>query len=119
LFCTIPFSLIRFGLRGNRTKAYALTDQRLLMTVGPRREDVRMVALKALAPVEAMRQPRHEKVVQFSLPGTELLRYAQPIWAYLDSGEVDAWSDSSWYVDDPDGVRKLIEAARIAAAQAA
>jgi hypothetical protein len=27
LFCTIPFSLIRFGLRGDRSKAYALIDQ--------------------------------------------------------------------------------------------
>src|ERR1700719_2113570 len=54
LFCTIPFSLIRFSLCGDRTKAFALTDHRLLMTVGPRREDVRMVALMALAPVEVM-----------------------------------------------------------------
>jgi hypothetical protein len=76
LFCSIPFSLIRFGLRGDRTKAYALTNQRLLMTVGQRREDIRMVALTALAPVEVMRQSKHDKMVQFSLPGTGLLRYA-------------------------------------------
>jgi hypothetical protein len=116
LFCTIPFSLIRFGLRGDRAKAYALTNQRLLMTVGPRREDVRMVALAALAPVEIMRRPKHDKMVQFSLTGTGLLRYAQPIWTRLDNGRADAWSDSSWYVDDPVAVQKLIEDARIAAA---
>ena len=116
LFCTIPFSLLRFGLRGDRTKAYALTDERLLIMVGPRREDVRMVALTALAPVELMRQPKHDKMVQFSLTSTGLLRYAQPIWRCLDSGQVDAWSDSSWYVADPDALRKLIEDARIAAA---
>jgi hypothetical protein len=115
LFCTIPFSLIRFGFRGDRTKAYALTNQRLLMTVGPRREDVRMVALTALAPVEVMRQPKHDKMVRFRLPGSGLLDYARPIWTCLDSGRVDAWSDSRWYVDDPDAVRKLIEDARLAA----
>jgi len=115
LYCTIPFSLIRFGLRGDRTKAYALTDQRLLIMVGLRREDLRMVALKALAPVEIMRQPKHDKMVQFSLTGTGLLRYAQPIWRCLDSGQVDKRSDSSWYVDDPDAARKLIKDARIAA----
>jgi hypothetical protein len=113
LFCTIPFSLIRFGLRGDRTKAYAVTDQRLLMMVGPRRDDVRMVALTALAPVEVMRRPKRDKMVQFSLTG---LDYAQPIWKCLDSGRVDGWSDSSWYVDNPDAVRKLIEDERIAAA---
>lgn len=114
LFCTIPFSLIRFSLRGDRTKAFALTDHRLLMTVGPGREDVRMVALKALAPVEVMRDSRgrHDKMLRFSLPGT---RYVRPIWTCLDSGRADAWSESSWYVDDPDAVRKLIEDARIAA----
>jgi hypothetical protein len=115
LFCTIPFSLIRFGLRGDRTKAYAPTNQRLLMTVGQQREDVRIVALTALAPVEVMSQPKHDKMVQFSLPGTGLLRYARPIWRRLDSGRLDTWGDSSWYVDDPDRVRKLIEDARIAA----
>ncbi|HTC91811.1 MAG TPA: hypothetical protein VK686_26070 [Bryobacteraceae bacterium] len=115
LFCTVPFSLIRFGLRGDGTKAYALTNQRLLMTVGPRREDVRMVALTALAPVEVMRQLKHDKMVQFSLPGGGLLRYARPIWRCLDSGRLDTWGDLSWYVDDPDRVRKLIEDARIAA----
>jgi hypothetical protein len=83
--------------------------------VGPRREDVRMVALTALAPVELMRQPKHDKMVQFSLTGTGLLRYAQPIWRCLDSGQVDKRSDSSWYVDDPDAARKLIKDARIAA----
>jgi hypothetical protein len=114
LFCTIPISLIRFGLRGDRTKAYALTDQRLLMMVGPGREDVRMVALTALAPVEVIRQPKHDKMVQFRRPGTGLLD-ARPIWTCLDNGRVDAWSDSRWYVDDPDAVRKLIEDARLAA----
>jgi hypothetical protein len=114
LFCTIPFSLFRFGLRGDRAKAYALTNQRLLMLVGPRREDMRMVALSALAPVEVMRQPKHDKMVQFSLTGTGLLRYVQPIWTCLDSRQLDTWSDSSWYVDDPDAVCKLIEDARVA-----
>ena len=116
LFCTIPFSLIRFGLRGDRTKAYALTDQRLLMTVGPRREDVRMVALTALAPVEVKRQPKHDKMVEFSLPGTGLMHYGMSIWTCLDSGKIDKWSDSSWYVDDPKAVQQMIEDAKIAAA---
>ena len=115
LFCMTPLFVIRFGLRGDRTKAYALTDQRLLITVGPRREDVRMVALTALAPVEVMRQPNHDEMVRLSLTGTGLLRYAQPIWTRIDSRRVDTWSDSSWYVDDPDAVRKLIEDARLAA----
>jgi hypothetical protein len=115
LFCSIPLTLIWFSLRGDRTKAYALTDQRLLMTAGPRREDVRMVALMALAPVEVMQRPKHDKVVQFSLQGAGLMRYAQPIWTCLDSGRVDAWSESTWYVRDADAVRKLIEDARTVA----
>jgi len=117
LFCAIPCSLIWFGLRGDRMKAYALTDQRLLMTVGPRREDVRMVALTALASVEVTRRWKHDKMVQFSLTAAGPLRYARPIWTCLDSGRVDALSNSSWYVVDPDAVRKLIESARIAAAE--
>jgi hypothetical protein len=111
LFSTIPLSLIWFGLRGDRTKAYALTNQRLLMMVGPRREDVRMVALTSLAPVEVMRRPKHDKMLRFSLPGGGL----RPVWTFLDSGTVDTWSDSRWYVNDPDTVRKLIEDARIVA----
>ncbi len=102
-FCTIPFSLIWFGLRGDRAKAYALIDQRLLMIVGPRREDVCMAALTALAPVEVKRQPKHDKMVQFSLKDAGLLRYARPIWT-LESGRVDAWRDSSRYADNPDAV---------------
>jgi hypothetical protein len=51
-----------------------------------------------------MRQPKHDKVVQFGLQGSRLLRYARPIWTCLDSWRLDAWSDSSWYVDDPDAV---------------
>lgn len=113
LFCTIPFSLIRFGLRGDRSKAYALTDQRLLMMLGPRREDLRVVALTALAPVRVLRLPKHDPMVQFRLQGKALLE--RSIWTCLDTGQMDLWSDSRWYVDDPDTVRKLIEDARVAA----
>jgi len=74
LFCTIPFSLIRFSLCGDRTKAFALTDHRLLMTVGPQREDVRTVALMALAPVEVVRDSRgrHDKMLRFQPAGYTL-----------------------------------------------
>jgi hypothetical protein len=41
------------------------------MTVGPRREDVRMVALTALAPVGIMRRPKHDAMLQFSLSSTD------------------------------------------------
>jgi hypothetical protein len=112
LFCTIPFSLIRFGLRGDRSKAYALTDQRLLMMVGSRREDLRQVALTALAPVRVLRLPKHDPMVQFRLQGAALL---EPVWVRLANGQVDLWSDSRWYVDNPDTVQKLIEDARVAA----
>jgi hypothetical protein len=56
------------------------------MTMGPRRDDVRMVALTTLAPAEVRRQPKHDKMVEFGLTRTGLLRYAQPIWTCLDSG---------------------------------
>ena len=74
--------------------------------VGPRREDFRMVALTALAGA-VLRLPKHDPMVQFRLQRKALL--ARPVWTCLDSGQVDLWSDSRWYVDDPDTVRKLIE----------
>jgi len=118
LFCTIPFSLIRFGLRGDRIKAYALTNQRLLITVGHRNEDVRMVTLTALAPVHVTgySYPSHDKMVQFSLSATGSPYLSRPIWVRLDNMRVDSWIGPTWYVDDPDAVRKLIEDARITAA---
>lgn len=112
LFCSIPFSLIWFALAGDRIKAYALTDQRLLMTAGPSREDVRMVALNALAPVKVVRRPKHDKVVQFSQEGTGLMHSAAPIWTDVDGERVDARSESTWYVADPEAIGKLVEDAR-------
>jgi len=55
--------------------------------VGPRRGDVRLVALTALAPAVVIRHPKHDKMIQLSLTGRGLLRYAQPIWKCIDHNQ--------------------------------
>jgi hypothetical protein len=60
LFCSagwffiLPVFLCWLDLRLARNTAYALTDRRLLLALGPRRKDIRAVALTALGRVESL-----------------------------------------------------------------
>jgi hypothetical protein len=75
-----------------------------------------MVALAALAPVQVIRWTgKNDKTVEFRLSATRPRALSGPIWTRLDGGGVDLPSEQTWYVDDPDAVRKLIEDARMAA----
>src|SRR5258706_27308 len=55
--------------------------------VGPRRGDVRLVALTGIAPAVVIGYPKYDKMLQLSLTGRGLLRYAQPIWKCIDHNQ--------------------------------
>jgi hypothetical protein len=88
--------------------AYAVTDRRLLVAVGPEREKMREVALNALNPVKVM-QTRGLKVVFLTLRGQG---ETAPVWTFLGSGAIDKWGSHSWHVDDPESVCQVIETTR-------
>jgi hypothetical protein len=89
--------------------AYAATDRRLLMAVGPNRTGIRTVLLADLDPVTTEYRPKVGKVLLFRRRGPEHL----PVWSFLETGQPDSWKPA-WAVSDIDDVRKLIEAARTA-----
>jgi hypothetical protein len=91
---------------------YALTDRRLLIAVGPRRDKIRVVALSALAPVGFVRTPNSGLMLNFTVRGAVSPGQSQPpVWKFLESGQADTWSPR-WLVRDPERVRQLIEDAR-------
>jgi hypothetical protein len=117
--CGIPgFFLLRQILRA-RSTAYALTDRRLFMAVGLRREKIRAVALAAIAPVGVVRHLKSGKVLSFCASGNESLPNGgqMPVWTFLTSGVTDKWTPV-WNVRDPEYVQQLIESARTSAASA-
>jgi hypothetical protein len=75
--------------------AYGLTDRRLLMAVGPKREKMRTLALGELDPVRIVLRTRagklllFAKVLLFCLSGTTCIpnRQRPPIWKFLEAGE--------------------------------
>jgi hypothetical protein len=95
--------------------AYALTNQRLFVAVGARREDIRTVALEALDPARIVRLPKNGKGLSFCLRGTTGMPREQrpPVWKFLVSGQPDN-RNAIWNVRDPELVGQLIETARTA-----
>ena len=101
VFCAVPISMVRFAFKGDRVKAYAVTDQRLLLALGPRRTDLRAVALRDLDPVTLTRPSRSDRKLQFQPRGSTGKSIPDPLWI--------------WYVRDPVELRELIEQARLSA----
>jgi hypothetical protein len=99
------------------TTAYAVTDRRLFLAVGARRENMRTVALEALDPVRIVLGSRSAKWLRFCLRGTSGVPKEQrpPVWKFLVSGQPDN-RNAGWLVRDPERVRDLIETARTAKA---
>jgi hypothetical protein len=91
--------------------AYAVTDRRLLMAVGRRRDKLRNVALTDLAPVRIQFVPRAGKMLHFlKLDWTAGTGSAQ-VWTFIESGEADTWK-FPWTPAKPESVLQLIETAR-------
>src|SRR6202042_967528 len=89
---------------------YAVTNHRLLLAVGARRENIRTVALEVLDPVKTVLLPRSGKWLFFCLRGTSGMPREQrpPVWRFLVSGQPDK-TNTMWLVPDPESVRDLIE----------
>ncbi len=66
--CGIPGFFLLRQIRRTRSTAYALTDRRLFMAVGLRREKIRAVALSAIAPVGVVRISNRGKCCPFARP---------------------------------------------------
>ena len=91
--------------------AYAVTDRRLLMAVGRRRDRIRNVALADLAPVRVVFRPRVGKMLLFcKLDWTKGSGSAQ-VWTFVESGEADTWK-RPWTPFEAESAAKLIETAR-------
>lgn len=91
-----------------RSTVYALTNRRVLMALGPRRENLRAVALKELGRVEVVNV--HELLL--TLRAEEKYRGRKALWTFLDTGRDDKWASPRWRVRDPESVQELLEKAR-------
>jgi hypothetical protein len=108
-FLLLPVFVLWLKLRWARKTAYALTDRRVLMAVGPRREDIREVALTALGRVMIVNG--HELLLTPRLP---LRSFFKPpsVWTFPDTGKPDQWASPYWRVPDSASVQELLENAR-------
>jgi len=93
--------------REARRTTYAVTNQRLLMAVGPDRAQIRELTLAELGPAQICYDRRYGRILSFGKRGS---LPAASVWKFLDSGKKDRWFDP-WIVDDPEAVRQLIETA--------
>ena len=88
----------------------AITNQRLLMALGPDRGQIREVALTDLASVYVHYRRRYGyNALNFTKRGQST---RMSVWAFVDSGKPDKW-DSPWIPEDPLSVRQMIEDARV------
>jgi hypothetical protein len=113
VFFVLPVFLSWSNFRWAQNTAYALTDQRVLMALGPRREDIRVVALKALGRVQIVNYRGRGKALLFN-PRFPQHAFFGPksIWTFPDTGETDTWATPYWRVHDPKSVQELLENAR-------
>ena len=109
LILVAPLIWVWFHFRRIPNTVYAVTNQRLFIAVGARREKIRTVKLDQLAPVRLHTGRQGSTVVAFRVIG----QYARiPIWTFLVSGKIDKWSQPTWRVDDPAALQELIETVR-------
>lgn len=99
-----------YFLHLDRRVSYAVTNKRLFIAVGTKRENVRTIDLAALGQVRIVSTRSGRKALRFRLRGNDKDKSA---WKFLDSGKDDRWV-SAWIVDDAESVLQLIEAARAA-----
>jgi hypothetical protein len=95
--------------------AYCLSDRRLFVAVGARRENISTVTLESLDPVRVAIVRRAGRSLLFCLRGTSGMPREQwpPVWKSLVTGQPVKGS-AMWRVSDPVRVGKLIESARTA-----
>jgi hypothetical protein len=112
-FFALPLLLFWLKLQWAEKTAYALTDRRVLMAVGPRREDVREVALTALGRVQLVnsRGGGKELLLNLRLPKRTFFG-PKSVWTFPDSARADLSASPYLHVHDPAAVRDLLEEAR-------
>jgi hypothetical protein len=112
-FFALPLLLNAWSRRWAQHTAYALTSQRLLMAVGPRREDVRAIALTALGRVQMVNNQGVGKSLLLSarLPRKSFFG-PRSEWTIPATGKIDTWASPYWRVDDPPSVQEMLENAR-------
>lgn len=108
-FFALPIIAIYFRGRWARNTAYALTNRRVLMTVGPRRQDIRSLTLTQLGRVSIVSNRR--LLLTWRLPG-EAPFGPRSIWTNPDTGKADRWTQPYWRVPDPAAIQEMLENAR-------
>ena len=106
----LPFVFYWYRLRQAGITTYAVTNQRLLIAVGPEREKIRTLNIRALARVRMAPSRQGGRALFFSVRGKE------SVWIFLTSGKADKWRGPIWRVDDPEFLERLIESTRAASA---
>jgi hypothetical protein len=79
------------------------------MTVGPRRQDIRSLALTELGRVSIV--PYRRLLLSWRLPG-EAPFGPRSIWTKPDTGKIDRWAQPYWQVPNPEAVQEMLENAR-------
>jgi hypothetical protein len=112
-FFILPVFLCWLDLRSARNTAYALTDRRLLMALGPQRKDIRAVALTALGRVQIVTRRGSGRQLLLNLRRPQRTFFGpKSVWTFLDTGETDKRATPYLRVDDPAAVQQLLENAR-------
>jgi hypothetical protein len=112
-FFILPVFLCWLQLRSARNTAYALTDRRMLLALGPQRKDIRAVALKALGRVQIVSRYGGGRELLLNLRRPERTFFGpKSVWTFLDTGETDKRATPYLRVDDPASVQQLLENAR-------
>lgn len=112
-FFILPVFMSWLDFHSARNTAYALTDRRMLMALGPQRKDIRAVALTALGRVEIISAYGGRGKLLLNLRRPERTFFGpKSVWTFLDTGETDKRATPYLRVDDPTSVQKLLENAR-------
>jgi hypothetical protein len=109
LFASGGFMMAPLFLVGReaRKTTYVVTNQRLLMAVGPDRGQICEVTLTALGPMRIYYDQWYGNALHFAKRGPDA---GAPVWTFLDSGKPYKWY-APWSVNDPETVRQLIQTA--------
>jgi hypothetical protein len=100
-----------FLLRRTWSTAYAVTDQRLLIAVGQRRDRIRNIALADLALVRIVARPRVGKMLFFYKIPPALRSGPAGVFTLLETAESLSWKPP-WTPSDAESVGQVIETAR-------
>ena len=95
-FALLPIVLAWRQFKRTKDTAYAVTDRRLMIAVGPERETIRAFPLKAVENVQ-LRNTRRTRGLYFGVRGKSANIF---------------WAGSGWMVKDPAAVSKLVDEAK-------